>query len=113
MGLLLFQGPQPGSQLSEPVEEGEEGVLACLHLTSEPTPRCHMFNRTAIPSSVTLFTGGFSWRVVTASTVTKCLEQICGGNLTLFSGSKSREKSGSRHDLVIGTSVASVLHFEW
>lgn len=60
-----------------------------------------MSNGSALSSAGDLVTGGFSWRVVTASTVTKCLERICIDNLTLFSGSKSREKSGSCHDLVI------------
>lgn len=50
-----------------------------------------MFNSRAIPSAVALVTGGFSWRVVTASIVTKCFEWIRIGNLTPFSGSKSRE----------------------
>lgn len=59
-----------------------------------------MFNRSAVPSAVAIVTGDFSWRVVTASVGTKCFEQIPIGNLTLFSGSRSREKSGSHHDPV-------------
>lgn len=59
-----------------------------------------MFSRSAISSAVAVVTGDFGWRGVTASVGTKCFEQVPIGKLTLFSGSKSREKSGSHHDPV-------------
>lgn len=104
-GSRCFWSParQPSDWTSGTWRRGQ-GLLMCFPLTSEPTPRweerCHMFNRSAIPSVVAIVTGDFSWRVVTASVGTKRFEQVPIGNLTLFSGCKSREKSGGHHNPV-------------